>query len=831
MKELILPKINATSKYVDIYNYLISTGHPFEEVAKMMTSDVFNYIVKISDYNIYDPVTYGFTLEKALQFFLGQSQLPIIDNAALKSIETQYMRPKKMQEIDYFKSEEVSAFKNWAYQQIKNSRDTQQTTDYDDEYINQMSDEDFEESSNQARYGRNLSTNPLTKNDYLKLYRLLEYVEYRNTVLKSLPNKEESIEILTNLINKIIPATLEMQITGSMFGINQGIATNAYDKYSKITRIENFFTNKLKYPFNLMEFINNEEYRLKSINDYDKVKIYTNPLQAITTIPHYNEMFKIHYVDSKIINWLSAKNRIESVFARKIFPDGNNKLNRFEYRELQSYVNDLLIYKWLKTQNLQFTVPIGQTYFKNGTSYTETNSTPGFTISLNTPEGIASFKKLMDESIIPNLRQDPRFKDNTFLQGLTRDIREYRFNVNRFWRMPINMMQVDNSVKNTTLYESLLSGFMQLNGKQYDGHNIVDLFYLYNLITHKDGFGQSSMTRLFEEFVADNDSNLLVNQYYKYLGETDRNQNLQIEYSLDDLKYRLSLVSPNPATKYDSVVYPNGTVIIDQQGKAKSIDATKIDSNFTLNLPNMIGNVVSVVLELKEVRSKDSRFYKNPLSVRQLIYDIGNSFLSKYNGGLQIVEDSDLLNEDAATRNAKAYIKDGVVYVNVDKADLTSPLHELTHVVMAGLKFENPDIYYHLVSLVDSHPLYKKLSESPEYANKRGSDLKEEVFATIMTEYFQNKLREWNANSQIEGSIDAIKQALNNIFQIKSEDLDLQSLMNTDLETVLYNFGSLLTSSNFDSFTDVSNVVLNQRIATIKDQLLSDDTITQECYE
>jgi len=41
-KDLALPKLNATSDLVDIYTTSAMLGIPFQETARIMTSDIFN---------------------------------------------------------------------------------------------------------------------------------------------------------------------------------------------------------------------------------------------------------------------------------------------------------------------------------------------------------------------------------------------------------------------------------------------------------------------------------------------------------------------------------------------------------------------------------------------------------------------------------------------------------------------------------------------------------------------------------------------------------------------------------------------------------------------
>jgi hypothetical protein len=81
-KELILAKINASAKFVDIYTHLLITGMSFDQIADIMTSPIFNYVVKVTDGDIFDKSTYKFSIESAINFYLGEHILPYLSETS-----------------------------------------------------------------------------------------------------------------------------------------------------------------------------------------------------------------------------------------------------------------------------------------------------------------------------------------------------------------------------------------------------------------------------------------------------------------------------------------------------------------------------------------------------------------------------------------------------------------------------------------------------------------------------------------------------------------------------------------------------------------------------
>ena len=87
-KELILDKLNATSKFADIYTTLLSQGVPFIKIAKMMTNNAFRIIAKYAQSNIFDPNTSGFRVQNALDFVLNKKSLPNISQGLFEKFLT-----------------------------------------------------------------------------------------------------------------------------------------------------------------------------------------------------------------------------------------------------------------------------------------------------------------------------------------------------------------------------------------------------------------------------------------------------------------------------------------------------------------------------------------------------------------------------------------------------------------------------------------------------------------------------------------------------------------------------------------------------------------------
>lgn len=91
-KELILAKINATVDFADAWSYLISTGHPVNEIGKIMLNPIFGLVTKYTKTDVFSDIISNGSPQRAIDFVLGKSQLPGIDLKSLKLVLGAYRK-------------------------------------------------------------------------------------------------------------------------------------------------------------------------------------------------------------------------------------------------------------------------------------------------------------------------------------------------------------------------------------------------------------------------------------------------------------------------------------------------------------------------------------------------------------------------------------------------------------------------------------------------------------------------------------------------------------------------------------------------------------------
>jgi hypothetical protein len=48
----------------------------------------------------------------------------------------------------------------------------------------------------------------------------------------------------------------------------------------------------------------------------------------------------------------------------------------------------------------------------------------------------------------------------------------------------------------------------------------------------------------------------------------------------------------------------------------------------------------------------------------------------------------------------------------MDVADIDAPIHEMTHLLLGSIKYQNPQLYMELVNLSEKLPYYSELSKN-----------------------------------------------------------------------------------------------------------------------
>lgn len=751
-KELILKKINADTNWVDIYTISLMLGESLDEIGNLMIDDDIAELVNdfttsmFSDEQNYDKVRYvadkaytseGEKKEKYLQLLdkvISADEVRILG----KILKINQGLPTNTSDLySYIKSIE----------KYIESRFNRQILEKQEEYL---------------RIEKELEKTWLTpeKKEILKEERRLQ---------KIYPELEEGSSLYNfynkyNLIYEDINGNIRHGDLEAKLGKPKEAIKARQDYFKSRKEMANIWQS-----FDLVRFITDPIYKQESIEKYEQNKVNFNILEVISAVPHFREMFNVLAINKSVLNSLSSRNRLEDIILNQLSRnfagvrmDVSKPLNKLEIRTIKDQIDKYLIRSWIISKGIEINVPASP---KNPAPYI---------LRLDNENNINKFRSYVENYAIPLLKD--KLKNNKFVQLLTFGLRQGV----PFYKLPLNMVQVDNTQKTRALYEEALYAFNNLNKVKITGidMNLVDMFYLYNLVVNQDKFGPNSMTRIFEDLVSSGNEDLLIYDFNNWI-DSQNIEDLVNRFRTEENSIRFNLVESTP--------------IVDDTNSDIGFKETPLEEDIEeAQYEELADNPVKENNEVAEY------YQTNPSTKSKLITIIKESNLK----GLHIVTDSDLVNEDSTTRNARGFVKNGEIYINVDRAEDDTVVHEFSHLYLADAKVNSPNEYYSVLSRVRNTGTWKYMREIPEYQNKRGSDFDEEVLATLIERAYNEGL----------GGVD---------YDVAIDALNLTSP----------EFKSFIKSDILPSLgeTLIENYKVSQKIATLKNKLIKDNIIKEDC--
>ncbi len=186
----------------------------------------------------------------------------------------------------------------------------------------------------------------------------------------------------------------------------------------------------------------------------------------------------------------------------------------------------------------------------------------------------------------------------------------------------------------------------------------------------------------------------------------------------------------------------------------------------------------------------------------------------------------------------RAFLNGNDIVINTDLASTADPLHELSHVVLAGIKTTDPDLYDAMVSAVQSHPRYNDIASN--YPELEGNDLHEEVFATVFGERYRNVLKEreqlaWESDHKgfFARIIDNIKNFFKGLFNINSpifDKMEPEEVANLSLDDIIGRFGDKMMEGHLKNYVDDYIKNTSKKSTDFKSKLKESNILNIECY-
>lgn len=949
-KELILAKINATSKFADIYTYLLSTGESFINIANFMTSPVFSIVAAFAEGNMLDSSTRFFDLEHSLNFVLDEETLPNVDNdifmwiltnlnennfitkllyksrteanldwilgfsenvvpvRTAEQVEAEIKRivsNAKTNENEF--TSEYKALVKYVYKSLRENpqymdllldylktkvaltKNSDEKIDESIEYDLMIDDDYYMEAEDDVETTKsyNFNYSNLKNQDWINFYSYVKhYLKPKNEMLIGISD----LSNLLKLKNDIIPALKEQRMLSKILGVNQGLNTKDFDEYKWIRDIESFvnerYINKNDNSFEEFDFIkfvsdtssDPRGYRARQINQYEQVKSTYNILDIVSSVKQFNSMIELAGVNRKLIEKAYIL-KMERALAKEILNTNKNKVgtlsrglmqkfNDKEYQVLKNFAQDLITVNWINTlSDISIRIPVVKDnplkYYQQGELIEHLENSIK-DVPLNSSDGMATFKWMMEHYIINKMRE--LYPNNPFIISLSESYRIDKDTESAitFLTLPIDLGHADENSKTEQLYNMYLAGFNQIWKDEVPEEwgigewTIGDLFYLYNLYVHKDGFGQNSLTRIFDNVVLSDDDNTLLNRFYKHIVKLDSG----IE-KIEDIEtlspslineLRIALSRQNSAASKFRVKFVQGSNWQKSEYQLLNSDYSVQDRipismlnksdylfGFTTRYNPIKINVTTDSAKILQGKGKRKREVSGREAIRLVVREFQKAFDDKL--PIKIIDTewlesaSDAFKSDKI-QNAKSFIRNGIIYVNIDKAKAGSLVHEFMHVILAKLKYSNdPEqrrLYYNMLRSIKEQvksqnefwTKYWNQVEEKYSGYVVGSDFEEEVFANAVEDLFSTG---YYANMGVKtgsGSITAsfndfankINEAVAKLFIIPPQQKDA-NILNMSLADMVVDLSSGLFDLSQNNFMRYY-IPLNQKLSAFKRQLV-----------
>ena len=305
----------------------------------------------------------------------------------------------------------------------------------------------------------------------------------------------------------------------SLLSINQGIEVyNGSTMEFQLDFEKTINDSKEKYlpAFNAEKFFTaSPEDRAEIVKLYSKSKDFYNILDIFAVSNHFYQMGKVPFIMKRVVEHTSKDIKL----LHRIMAQHSNQYIENQQKTANNVLrvlNHIKILEFLRQLNFEYIPKIIYDH-KGNIQNTEENT---LSISIQTLNGIASFKKHVEDVIYQTLKNDPELKGNQFIDNLMPDeLNSSLFhNKMEYLASKVNL----NDLQNIDKVNGIKLDFYSIADKVVDGHTVFEWFFLYDLIVHNHNIGGQSLTQLFDQNIDLQDENNLITQWTKFVNEYDR---------------------------------------------------------------------------------------------------------------------------------------------------------------------------------------------------------------------------------------------------------------------------------------------------------------------
>lgn len=165
--------------------------------------------------------------------------------------------------------------------------------------------------------------------------------------------------------------------------------------------------------------------------------------------------------------------------------------------------------------------------------------------------------------------------------------------------------------------------------------------------------------------------------------------------------------------------------------------------------------------------------------------------------------------------NAKAYIYNGEIYVNIDRATNADLIHEYGHLILGTIKQVDNGLYQALINSITESPSFKEEFTNVQisYPGRAYQDLLEEVYCNMFGQY-------------VGGNIEKFNKIITVMFGLTTKPEDINSVATMTFNDLIQTYGSTVFKSTNYNLMQSS---LSRKNANIIEKGIKEGQIKEKC--
>lgn len=567
-KELVLPKVNAGSNFMKCYLFLATMGFQVSDMAAFMCSGAVEFVDQITNKNRF--ANQSIQINDAIKIAQGDYSSiywKILDVSISDIVDAVISYDQELKQQNNRRKRQVSLTEK--QKSSLNAKYTKQLQEGDvTEILKKLQKKVNEFYQEKTKYS---GEHYLIKDGIIQALQFIQSIKQIEKqcigMYKTEDAKKDFIADAKELAN-ILEGANEFSQLGKILGMNQGLDATKLDQGKfenafsyimgqRVKAVLDYVSNnqdQTKYSdeviqkcekfekVDLRKFVLDQDYRKQIKDFYNEIKVTVNIYDVIDSIDQFNSILRLEAFLLDMEQGITMKSRIYSYITGLLSQQsGVNKGDKIGLQMDDRYIENMLttidkimIENYLVKQS-GFEIAHGNA--QGIASDYSTKELPQGILNFENLSDIASFKKLFEEYIIPDLKKgtyyiinkdnsiqkktDDNVKNNDFIQSLIPD----QNGQIPFYKVDIDMSLVDQTIESGTSFNRYLRALRFLHNYKIDnkGHTLADLFVLYNLIVNQNKYGQDRMTRFFDEEVNKQSVDLspVLYEYFQWVGEVD----------------------------------------------------------------------------------------------------------------------------------------------------------------------------------------------------------------------------------------------------------------------------------------------------------------------